>query len=281
MFIIYLAIHSILLSYPANRSVEHFPKIEGLQKSGEIEIYNENTLFDYINGAAESYLNYEFVELKLQRYSGPDDGSLRIEIYEHASVANAFGIYSTERPEKGNWIDVGGQGYHEEDILNFYKGHFYIKLMTYNIKNSEEILEHTANVLENLLPSNNDTIEIFNLFPEEGRQLNSERYINKNYLGYESLSEAYTVNYRIDKDQFDLFIIKKDNALSIKRMLNNYYNSIKLDINELRQGKILVNDPYQGEYHIIWIDEFIIGTVNFNNENVALKLMDMIKKKIN
>ena len=78
------------------------PKLEGWALSEAPRSYFPETLFEYINGAAESYLSYDFRELvvaDLQKKG--TEATLTAEIYDMADPVNAFGIFGAERyPEK-------------------------------------------------------------------------------------------------------------------------------------------------------------------------------------
>ncbi len=263
---------------PSNDSM--FPEIEGFQKTGEIEIYNPDNLYDIINGAADSYLKYDFEELSLIRYKGDADQFLKIEIYRHSNNSNAFGIYSNERPLKGNWIDIGAQGYYESKILNFYKGKYYIKLMGYKIDNIDELLLSVAKRVAENLEGNNELPKLLESFPKVGKINYSGRYIHKNFLGYKSLSEAFTMDYEVDGKDFKMFIIKKSNVDDCKKMLEDYFTSIKMDNTNINEGNIKIKDAYQGEIYILWQGNNVIGVLNNNDTQLSEKYLEAMSKNL-
>lgn len=252
-------------------ALDVFPIIDGFQKNEKIESYNPDNLYDYINGAADSYLNYDFEKLYLQRYQGKDEQSIKIEIYKHSNKTTAFGIYSSERPFRGNWIKIGSQGYYEKGILNFYKGQFYVKIMLYKVeKNDEEIISIASKLAENLSGAN-EVPEAFKLFPPEGKVDNSEKYIHKNFLGYESFEKAYTVDYETNDTNFEMFLIELDNKAACKTMLDGYFETIKIDTNQIKEGIITAKDPYLGIIYFLWTENTLIGTTNCNDQGLAEK----------
>jgi len=262
-------------------TAEDFPEINNLQKNGEIEIYNPDDLYNYINGAADLYLNYNFVELKLQRYKGNAEQSLTIEIYRHSNNLTAFGIYSSERPSEGNWVDIGAQGYYEGEILNFYKGQYYIKIMAYKIENAEDFLKNTAKIVDENLEGENELPILLKSFPEKGKIEHSEKYIHKNFLGYESLSGAFTADYIIDGENFTMFLIQKNSNKKCKKMLIEYFDSIKLDKENVKEGEMLVKDPYLGEININWYNSYVFGTIYFSNIKTSEKYLEYMNKNLN
>jgi len=248
---------------------EEFPEIKDLEKDGDVEYYNPNNLYDYINGAADSYLNYDFESLNLQRYKGSNNQSLKIEIYKHSNAATGFGIYSSERPTDGNWLNIGSQGYFEKGILNFYKGRYYVKIMTYDIEDSKNLLINTANLIADKLDGGNEILSALELFPDSGKQINSEKYVHRNFMGYESLNKVFTAEYEIEGNYFELFFIEKENDKVCRAMLKEYFKSIEQDTSIINEGKILINDPYQGEIKTILKKNILIGAINYSDTKLA------------
>jgi hypothetical protein len=73
---------------------EAFPELKNWNKSDETREFLPENLFDYIDGAADSYLSYEFRHLWVKEYNNKKGALIRAEIYEHRNEKDAFGIYS-------------------------------------------------------------------------------------------------------------------------------------------------------------------------------------------
>src|SRR4030042_5076173 len=130
-------------------AINYFPELVGWKKSATIQTYNPNTLFAYINGAAELYINYNFEELKVAEYRSINSKATIIaEVYRHNQPINAFGIYSQEKPDEAKFSSVGTQGYGLEGIFNFFKGSYYVKISAFDIKENErQILKDFASTI--------------------------------------------------------------------------------------------------------------------------------------
>ena len=256
-----------------------FSEFDGYQKMGEVEIYNPNNLYDIIDGAADSYLKYDFKELSLMRYKGETDQFFQIEVYMHSNDVAAFGIYSNERPSNGKWIDVGAQGYYESKILNFYKGKYYVKIMGYRIDNIDEFFVSVAKNIADKLEGSDELPNILNSFPEGGKIKNSEQYIHQNFLGYKSLTEAFTVDYQVDSKEFKMFLIQKSDVNVCRKTLEEYIKSIELE-EIIEEGNIKIKDPYQGEINILWIGNNIIGVKNCNDIEIIEQYLGEMSKRL-
>ena len=86
---------------------------------GETEIYVGDDLFVYINGGAEIYHEYGFVQVAVQRYVRGGD-SISVEIY--TMEGDAFGIYSFARSSSGHAVKLGNGGMSADYYLHFWSG---------------------------------------------------------------------------------------------------------------------------------------------------------------
>jgi len=90
-----------------------FPDMTGWKKTEGPTSYAPDSLYQYINGAAEVYLSYDFRELTVVTYENANEDSITIEIYRHATPNDGFGIYSQEKPRSGSYLKIGAEGYGE------------------------------------------------------------------------------------------------------------------------------------------------------------------------
>ncbi len=99
------------------------PQVNNWTMTEEPSSYFPGTLFEFINGAAEIYLAYDFKKLTVTQYGRKGStASMAVEIYEMSNETNAFGIYGAERYPDNNFIPIGIQGYVEEGMLNYLIG---------------------------------------------------------------------------------------------------------------------------------------------------------------
>ncbi|UCH13603.1 MAG: discoidin domain-containing protein [Bacteroidales bacterium] len=250
---------------------KYFPDISGFSKTDEIKTYQPGNLYEIINGAADMYLNYEFRELAVQTYKGPAGQSITVEIYRHENPDYGFGIYSQERyGDIGNFINIGTEGYYETGILNFYKDCFYVKISAYNLDNEESVLSDIAGQIAGLLPGENKFPDLFKIFPEINRQVNRDKFIPKDFLGYPFFKMAYTADYYFSNvGLFTFFILKGNSRDESKEMLQAYLEFLEKDEQEITEGRITIADPYYGIIDMIWEDNYIKGT--FGLEDSALR----------
>lgn len=224
-----------------------FPDLDDWTRDGSPEIYYADNLWEYINGAADVYLNYDFQKVVTLTYDGNPKKSLTIDIYEHDTPRNAFGIYSQEKPDEGNFLEIGTQGYYDKGILNFYFGNYYVKLMGFDLGDDEkQFLESTAEKLAGRLKGEAITPKAVECFPDKGKVPNSERYIAKDFLGRRTLHSAFVADYDVDNEKKRIFIIEAADEAEAGAMLKGYLGQVSEKGFEISREKGIYRftDPY-------------------------------------
>jgi hypothetical protein len=81
--------------------------IAGATLKGKAELYDEKSLFDYIDGAAPMYIERHFRKLAAAELSLPEGGEFTVDIYDMREEKNAESIFTAERsrtdPEVASW----------------------------------------------------------------------------------------------------------------------------------------------------------------------------------
>jgi hypothetical protein len=223
-----------------------FPELQGFKIMTDYPVYQPENLWDFIDGAADTYLSYKFIDLHVAEYK-KGRNIIKLEIYRHADHTNAFGIYSSERSPSFNFINLGSQGYVADGSINFFKGNYYVKIRTYSKK--EKILQSAralAGRVEQTLEGNNSMPAPLSLFPPEGRQVNEETFINESVLGHNFLSMAYRASFKVGPDNFSIYIIEGNSPGEVKKIVNTYVASTGIDPVESGEDKYVLKDGYNG-----------------------------------
>jgi len=91
---------------------------------GEGQIYDTESIYSYIDGHAEVYMAYGMVRCLSRRYSGPEgEPDIVLDLFEQASAADAFGVFTHDRD--GEEVDIGQGGLFRHGWLSFWKGHWF------------------------------------------------------------------------------------------------------------------------------------------------------------
>jgi len=207
------------------------PKLEAWTASTPPRSYFPDDLFEYINGAAESYLSYDFRELLvIDLEKKGTEATLTLEIYDLGLPVNAFGIFAAERYPENKVVPVGELGYVEGEALNFLAGRFYVKMLAFGLGGATEasLVEAAAKVAGGIKPGGGLPALVL-AFPRDGLVARSERYIKRNFMGYEFLHDGYVATYRSDGRELEGFFIDGGSEAEAQGMLTKLLEALAAD----------------------------------------------------
>jgi len=260
--------------HAAKNEVVSFPEVKGWNLTAIPDIYTPANLWDLINGAAESYLSYDFVDLHLGDYENASGTVIHAEVYRHSTTVNAYGIYAAERSPEYQFLEVGTQGYLEEGVLNFLTGQFYVKLYsTDSGAEVQEALQKIGKKISGHLDQENNLPEILKLFPSSGKLPYSDQYIRENFIGFDFLHSAFTVGY---EGGFKLFVIQGKDATEIQEMAKQYLAFTKQEIDPASSLELTFKDPYNGDIPAIIKGSFLMGIIDGSENEKTRSLLEQL-----
>lgn len=163
-------------------------EIVGWEADGGFQEFQGDDLFLYMDGGAAIYQEYGFVRLLVQSYRSLKGKSLTLEIFDLASPAAAYGIYTFKNSPQGTRIPIGQEGCLEEYYLNFWKGHYLVTLT--GLENEKETLEGLKKIgtlVDAKIKESHPEPALLNLLPEEGLLKSSIKY----FMGHLGLFNSY------------------------------------------------------------------------------------------
>ncbi len=259
-----------------------FPEMSGWRIPEKPQVFSPKTLYEYINGAADLYLSYEFQDLNVAEYRDDKKAAVTIEIYRHKNPTQAFGIYSQERLANANFLAIGAQGYQEPMVLNFVTGPYYVKINGYNTGTEDEKIMLTfGRKVEEMLGEKTSLPGILSSFPQEGKKKNTEKFISKNFLGYSFFHSGFTADYERSGKKFKIFVIEGNDPEDCRSMMEKYLKQTN-NQEKASERAYRLKDRYHGEVDLFWKGKFIWGILDL--EDPALRSQyfkqfeDIVKK---
>ncbi|UCC45396.1 MAG: hypothetical protein JSU65_05615 [Candidatus Zixiibacteriota bacterium] len=165
--------------------------VEGWALQDTVAVYDRETIFDYINGAGEVYLSYDFRELAVFQYARPDRPPITLEIFDMSEPSEAYGIFSHAREDEREGI---GNGYEASGgLLCFWQSQYFVCVQAGGGSSDEQAAMRTiAGAVASQLPPGGEKPGLLDLLPTEGMTAYSSRYFH----GHPSLNYHYYVSER-------------------------------------------------------------------------------------
>ena len=235
-----------------------WPVVNGFKLITKYPVYTPDNLWDFINGAADGYNALGFQDLHVAEYKKGKD-VIKLEIYRHSDHTMAFGIYASERSSSFRFMNLGTQGYKTGGAVNFFTGNYYVKIRTHSEKaKTLEAAGSLAMRVAGMLGGDIEMPALLSEFPDDGKKVNEETYINENVLGHQFLNKAFKASYSSGSDNFDIYLLKPGTAQEAFSAADKYLSAAGIEPDRKEEGKYVFTDGYNGTIFLSWKDDMLV-----------------------
>lgn len=254
-----------------------------LKLETKVTEYKGKGLYDFLNGGAELYFAYDIVAAASAEYKVGQDSIIEVAIYDMGTSGDAFGIYSIGRYANAEYVGVGNEGIKTSSTLDFWKGRYYCKLVSFNeTTESQEAIVALGTTLANNIKESGGLPELLPLLPEASKVPQSEKYFRKqlalnnihyvdseNVLQLSEKTEGVVGKYQFGKTKVDGFVIKYPSSEDTNSAYDSYltYLSKKGKVEKMEaenSAKIVLQN---GKVTFIaHRDNYLIGVWNAQDE---------------
>ncbi len=251
-----IVLSAAALTFSCSGEGSDFPEVEGWTQAGEVLTYNADNLWEYINGAAELFVEYGVQACKTVDLSS-GEVTVSVDLYHMASPLGAFGVY--RRESAGDDISLPGAvvaALSPPYQALLVKGSTYAKVNVFEGELTEatarELLEGLARSLsgETSLPPE------FALLPRDGLMAGSEGYQPESFLGLGELTDCLYAEYTLEgEESWQGFAILPEAAPGLWTALSGEWES--LDHESL--SVLFKEVPYTGFVGVAQTDAGVFG----------------------
>lgn len=241
------------------------------ERISDIRVYRSDSLWDYINGGAELYHDYNFIEVATADYKA---GAVEIvvDIYRFDSSLNAYGLYTNYRPPTPDTIRLGVEGYKAPGSVNFVKGTYLVRLTGYDESASTSAaLTATARAIEKMIPGTTEYPELFRRFYFVDKIKYTDQYLAGSFLGRKFLTAFYTQDFLIENDTATFFLSEDATGEKFDRWMEDLKNDTTFF--QLPPGILTVNgrffvykDSFYNVILVFYDSGFILGGFDMQME---------------
>ena len=162
----------------------------GIEVSGEPKLFVGDDLFDLINGGAELYHEYGFVEVLTASIVVPDADPLKAEIFDMGSPEAAWGIFGMTASSNATALSIGDTARKGEGFLQFIKGSYMVYLYYDQLEETEGV--YAAECMAANIKISTDMPELLQVV--DAREEKPENIIY--FRGNLGLSGIYNFHYK-------------------------------------------------------------------------------------
>jgi hypothetical protein len=175
-----------------------------------VRVFHPANLYEEIDGEAELFLPYDFRELKVayvSRKASPES-LIRLELYRHGSLRDAFGIFSQHRFPGQDTFPIGpSEAIVSDASLDFFRGNRFVRIRTNHPGGARGDLIELGRNVSSLLDGSGSP-------PPETRALLVPGFVpgtlvfqKKAILGYDALAPGYEAKFSTKEGSGTLLLL--------------------------------------------------------------------------
>jgi len=249
------SIVALSLTACAGRGTD-FPEVDGWERTGDVLTYDADNLWEYINGAAELFVDYEVQTCRTADLSA-GDLTVTVDLYDMGTPLNAFGVFERESPGEGIALTGATAAVVSPPYQALMlKGATYVKVNAIEGELTESSGRDLLAGIASALPGSADRPAELELLPQNGRIAGSEGYQRRGFLGLAELTHCVHADYAAAGGQtWQGFVVLPSAASAVWAALEAEWTSA-----ESGDGTVLYRDvPYVGLVGVRRTDAGLVG----------------------
>lgn len=263
-------------------------EINGWQATAKDEIYDPQTIFDYIDGAGEVYRSYNFKQLLARRFTKEGKPDIVADLFDMETSKDAFGVFTHDL--EGEDARIGQGSTYNGGLLSFWKDRFFVSLY------SEEETEDTRKALFALgekvassIKKEGKEPDIVSLLPSENLVERSAHYFHnhlilnyhfyvsdENILLLDQQTEAALGIYREDDEKSYILVVHYPEGKKASQAYKSFMQSYMPDATEL--GLVQTEDLKWTAANLH--QDFVIIIFNAPSRFFAMGTVEKVEKRI-
>ncbi len=216
-------------------------EINGWRALEPDKIYDETSIFDYIDGAGEVYKAYQFKRLRARHFSKPESPNILVDFFDMGSSRNAYGVFTHDL--EGEKVGIGQGSTYKGGLLSFWKGRYFVSLYAEReTQDAKKTVLELGREISSCIPYKGPVPEIVSHLPEEGLDNSRVRYFYNpvilNYHFYVAEENLLDLNpethailgvYQEGEEVFRLLIIQYPDEAKAQKVRQDFRDAYMPD----------------------------------------------------
>jgi hypothetical protein len=248
-----------------------FPEVAGWTQPGEVLIYDADTLWEYINGAAELFVAYGVQSCRTTDLTS-GDLTVTVDLYDMGTSLNAYGVFEQEASGEGVEVAEAVAALvsppYQALLL---RGSTYAKVNVFEGELTMDAGRQLLGALAAALPGEVSPPPEFQLLPSGGKVAGTESYQAQAFLGLTELTNCVFAEYAEEgEESWQGFVVIPEAASSVWEALASEWSSVERGGSEVLFREV----PYRGFVGVVWTDDGVFGVSGATDQNQLLERLD-------
>jgi len=247
----------------------------GAERISDIRTFAGETLYEYIDGGAEIYHTYGFIEVATADYK-IGDVEMTADIYRFSNADSAYGLYASQRPDNPQVADCGAEGFATSTSVDFVKNIYVVHVIAFERSDmAAQAVSALAKAIDTELPGDDYPPQTFALFPIENTIPGTDMFYAESFLGRSFLADVYSRRFLVDSDTLTFFLTADPGGEKFARWfeLGAVDGSVQMGPEDLPYdySRVLVADnSYYGKIIAGEKGENLVGIIGYDDNKRGL-----------
>jgi hypothetical protein len=204
--------------------------------------FDNETLYDYIDGSAEMFLSFGFSKVFNRIYSRANQPDIIVDIFYMNSSYDAFGVFTHSVGKLEH--EFGQQSQKTDGAIIFWKSNYYVSILCHpETPESKEAISKLAGAVDKSINEAGHLPEIIKYLPKENLVEESVRYFrhynwqnshtfisNDNIFNIDQNTHGILARYKEKNENAIFLIIMYPNNILAESALKNFTDNYKPEI---------------------------------------------------
>jgi len=165
--------------FPITALIPPSQTVPGWEMADPVREYPGRRLFDFIDGAGEVHMTYNFVTAATADYANDKDQFISVSVFRVATSQDAYGLNSYYSPSRGRPVDVGNDGKVRRGTCLCWKGSYYVAVEGDPTAKLDPVAEAFARWVTEQIPQEGSPPDLVALLPTEGRKTDPPVFLHQ------------------------------------------------------------------------------------------------------
>jgi hypothetical protein len=264
-------------------------ELSGWQMQGAPYTYQSDTLYQYIDGAADQFIAYGFKKLCGAEYISTADKqeSLVIDVYDMGSNLSAFGMFTSKKDPASPSLSIGAESFGNDQYVAFYKDRFYVEIQPrISAEKNRLIPQQAARLVARKIAGVSMRPAQLKIFPKAGKIAGSENYIVGGILGHAFLPQGVVCEYHSDGTVIKAFVAPFSSSRNAQDAFDQYKQFLSALGKQVAQNNTVgersfsAQEPYHSNIIVAQQGAFVAGITELSSPQQGAPLLKKIIKNL-
>jgi hypothetical protein len=151
--------------------------INGWKAIATDRFFDQESIFDYIDGSGEVYRSYNFKILFVRQYDKPKQPAITVDFFDMGSSADAYGVFTHDYEDEE--IGIGQGSSYLAGSLAFWKDRYFVSIWAEEeTESSKRAIMDLGKAIESAIPQEGEKPQLLKYLPQANLNTKKIRFLH-------------------------------------------------------------------------------------------------------